>query len=178
MSDINWFETVNNNEMEIEFSNEMKTLQIKKLSSDVLLVSKESVNSNVNCTTNVICPPTILFTNPVKSKNLDSVGISIPLSQPFMLETEKMNDNELNENASLNNKVEKTITLLNKNLNINVEIDSKEISSINDSIAKNKDSREDDMEIDVIVEDNELNENVNNNKVENNELVKDKFQES
>ena len=55
---------------------------------------------------------------------------------------------------------------LNKNKNNNVEIDIKAITNINDSIAKNEDSKEDDMEIDVIVEDNELNKNANNNKAE------------
>ena len=79
----------------------MKTLQIMKLSSNVLSVSKEISNSKVDCSTNVICSSAILFTIPVKSKNLVLVGISMPLSQPFMLATEKMYDNELNENASL-----------------------------------------------------------------------------
>lgn len=52
------------------------------------------------------------------------------------------------------------------------------ISNINDSIAKNEDSKDDDMIIEEIVEDNELNENTNNNKVENNELVEDNFTET
>ena len=125
VSDINWFETVNNNEMEIEFSNEIETLQIKTLSSDVLSVSKEIFNSNVDCSTNRICSSTILFTTPVKSKKLFLAGIIIPLSPTFLLATERIDDNELNENVSLNNRIEKSATLLNKNVSINVEIDSK-----------------------------------------------------
>ena len=57
---------------------------------------------------------------------------------------------------------------LNQNVNNNVEIDSKAISNINDSIAENGDSKDDNMVIDLIVEDNELNENANNNQVGNN----------
>ena len=103
---------------------------------------------------------------------------SILLSQPFMLATEKMYDNELNENASLNYKVENTVTSLNKKINNNVEIHFKVISNINGIIAKNEDTKNDYMVIDVIVGDNELNENANNNKVENNKLVEDKSQET
>ena len=95
-----------------------------------------------------------------------------------MIATEKMYDNKLNENASLQYKVEETITSLNKNVNNHVEIDSKTLSNSNESVPNNKVSKGDDMIINVIVEDNELNENDNNSKVENNELVKDNSQET
>ena len=95
-----------------------------------------------------------------------------------MIATEKMYDNKLNENASLQYKVEETITSLNKNVNNHVEIDSKTLSNSNENVPNNKVSKGDDMIINVIVEDNELNENDNNSKVENNELVKDKSQET
>ena len=103
---------------------------------------------------------------------------TIPLSKPFMLLTEKIYDNELNDNASLNYRVEKTLTSLNKNVNNNIEIDSKAVSNIHDSISKNEYSNDDDVVIDVVDVDNELNENTNNNKVENNELLKDKSQKT
>ena len=95
-----------------------------------------------------------------------------------MIATEKMYDNKLNENASLQYKVEETITSLNKNVNNHVEIDSKTLSNSNENVPNNKVSKGDDMIINVIVEDNELNENDNNSKVENNELVKDNSQET
>ena len=159
-------------QMEIDFCNESTNLQNKDISSDVITVVKETCNRKVDCSTNVMYPPTSLFKSPVKSNRLLSVGIGLCSSQPSILVTEKMDDNGLDENSSLNNNVEKNVTLHNKNEITNVEIDSKEIPNSNDNITKNEDSKENYMEIDLIVEGNELNQNANN-KVENSKVVKD-----
>ena len=80
--------------------------------------------------------------------------------------TEKIDEYELND------KVEKNISLQNKNVNINVEIVSKVMTDSNYIIANNKDNKDNDTEIDLIVKDTALIEYSNNNIVEISEVVK------
>ena len=74
----------------------------------------------------------------------------------------------------LNDKVEKNVSLQNKNVNINVEIVSKVMTDSNCIIANNEDKKDNAIEIDVIVNNTALIESSNNNIVEISEIVKDR----
>ena len=110
---------------------------------------------------------TVLIT-PVKSNNLISVGYNVLLTQPCRLATEKIDEYEQND------KVEKNVSLQNKNVNINVEIVSKVMTDSNCIIANNEDKKDNAIEIDVIVNNTALIESSNNNIVEISEIVKDR----
>ena len=110
---------------------------------------------------------TILIT-PVNSKKLISVGHNVPLTHPYRLTTEKIDEYEVN------NKVEKNVSLQNKNVNINVEIVSKVMIDSNCIITNNENNKDNNMEIDLIVKDTGLIVNSNNDIVEISEVVKDR----
>ena len=97
-----------------------------------------------------------------------SVGHYVPLTQSCGLVTEKIDEYELND------KVEKNVSLQNKNVDINVEIVSKAMTDSNYIIANNENNKDNNMEIDLIVKDIGLTVNSNNNIVEFSDVVKDR----
>ena len=121
------------------------------------VVDKETTSNNKS----------VLIT-PAKSNNLISVGHNVPLTQPCGLATDKIDEYELND------KVKKNVSLQNKTGNINVEIVSKVMTDSNYIIANNKNNKDNNMEIDLIVKDTRLIVNSNNDIVEISKVVKDR----
>ena len=109
----------------------------------------------------------VLITS-AKSHNLISIGYYVPLTQPCGLVTEKIDEYELND------KVEKNVSLQNKNGDINVEIVSKAMTDSKYIIANNENNKDNNLETDLIVNNIGLIVNSNNNNVEFSDVVKDR----